>query len=323
MRGVAAGLLSLPPSLAPSALGVATTAMSDPPLARGQVVRLLEALPPPPARARPAPSFAGAALALPGAPPGSPLARSALFSSTLSQMSSLAASGASAVGAGADPAAGAAAVQIWPVAALAGGGAGASAGAPSLALTIGPALLGGAAAGPAGGSSAAGLDGRAPAGAGRAGAAGAGPGSGGDGGAAEDAAAGAQLRLRPATVWLSLPLLQRVEAFLAPLALAQARAALARCAPCRPPDRRTARGCRLSLRPVRARLGRRRVRARRWPTRRSASDLACGGSACGAAEHGRVLALPALLQGWLAQWAVIGQSMQSSVLLACRSRAGP
>ena len=278
MRGVAAGLLSLPPSLAPSALGVATTAMSDPPLARGQVVRLLDALPPPPARARPAPSFAGAALALPGAPPGSPLARSALFSSTLSQLSSLAASGASATpGAGADAAAGAAAVQIWPVAALAGGGAGASAGAPSLALTIGPALSGGAAAGPAGGSFAAGLDGRAPAGPGRAGAAGAGPGSGGGGGAAEDAAAGAQLRLRPATVWLSLPLLQRVEAFLAPLALAQARAALARCAPCRPPDRRTARGCRLSLRPVRARLGRPRVRARRWPTRRSASELACGG----------------------------------------------
>jgi hypothetical protein len=242
--------------------------MPEPPLAPGQVVRLLDALPPPPARARPAPSFAGAALALPGAPPGSPLARSALFSSTLSQLSSLAASGTSAAPcAGADAAAGAAAVQIWPVAALAGGGAGVGAGAPSLALTIGHAPAGahagGAAAGPAGRCSAAGLDGQAPAGAGRAGATSAGPSGGG--GAAEGAAAGAQLRLRPATVWLSLPLLQRVEAFLAPLALAQARGALARCAPCRraqgsgPPALAVACGCACGA------ARRRRGRARRWP----------------------------------------------------------
>lgn len=199
------------------------------------MVRLLDALPPPPSRARPAPSFAGAALALDGLTAAPPTARS-LFSSTLSQLSSLAAS-ASCLAASAGPdAGGAAVVQIWPVVAVAGGPYVGSAGAaPSLSLSLGPGGSGSKeyAGGRSrdGGPYPAGLDRQAAGGGGRQGTGRAGetP-QGGAGGPA------AELRLRPATVWLSLPLLQRVEAFLAPLALAQARAALLRCAPGVPPS---------------------------------------------------------------------------------------
>ena len=192
-------------------------------------MRLLEVLPPPPSRARPSPSFAGAALPLASPAASSPLRRS-LFSSMLSQLSNLAASASLAM----DPNPGAVpggrpVVQIWPVAAVAGGRAGASA-APSLALTLAGAPGRGAAGGPHGGPEqwwATSGGGRQHGGMGARG-----QGRGCQGGETERGAGGpaAELRLRQTTVWLSLPLLQRLEAFLAPLALAQARAALLRCA---------------------------------------------------------------------------------------------
>ena len=199
-----------------------------------QVVRLLETLPPPPSRTRPAPSFAGAALPLASPGASSPLRRS-LFSSTLSQLSNLAASASLAMDPSPGPAPGGrSVVQIWPVAAVAGGRAGASA-APSLALTLGGPPDRGAGGGPHGGP-------------GQSWATSGGDRQGGGAGARRQArecqggeaereagAPAAELRLRQATVWLSLPMLQRLEAFLAPLALAQARAALLRMEEAAPP----------------------------------------------------------------------------------------